>query len=266
MNAKRVDRNVSEEQEQAAWEQWECIGSELRELVIQMDSDTFYRVEPGSALAADDERSHPFEISHIVGVSLVTSIDHLNAMEKLVRQASEMPICAPQALARSSIESAAVGLWVLSPRKRLDRVERAFRWWFQNSENHKHARDDYGERGHPRFRARLRELAGEQGLTEGSVSRGYSISRVLDDVRQRHENLDELKFAWQLGSGFAHGRPWAMLGSLSSELVDEDDVVARFRMTNSFGLTVYLAGQSLLAISTLIALRNERATNHVAAL
>lgn len=111
MNVNRADRDLSGEREQAAREQWERIGSVLRELAAQTDSDTFYRVEPGSDLAVDDERSHPYKISQIVGTSLVTSIDHLNAMDKLVRRVPEMTIYVSQALARSSIESAAVGLW-----------------------------------------------------------------------------------------------------------------------------------------------------------
>lgn len=86
---------------------------------------------------------------------------------------------------------------------------------------------------------------------------------MLKEVIEMCPELKETNFAWRLGSGFAHGRPWAMLRGLPREVVEEDEFVAKFRMTNTFIGTEYFAAQALLVIKKLSDLRDLRAMRHV---
>ena len=78
-----------------------------------------------------------------------------------------------------------------------------------------------------------------------------AVTYAEEHARSRDGDRLHVLLPWQLGSGFAHGRPWANLGASEKEYPDEglsrtglNDV----RLSNSLGLALHptLAGFELL--------------------
>lgn len=77
---------------------------------------------PGSALRADDQRTHPHRLSHATWNSLSHAVDHLNCLHTLLRDARQIHMYAPYSLVRAALENASAAVWMLHPRVRADRV------------------------------------------------------------------------------------------------------------------------------------------------
>ncbi|TDN42544.1 hypothetical protein EDF64_11119 [Curtobacterium flaccumfaciens] len=90
------------------------------------------RSERRSVMSADDARSNPLQLSHMVQFCMLVGIDNLQALRQLMHpddaEQLTVPIVAMYPLLRSVIESAAQALWLLdseSQRERLTRLVRA---------------------------------------------------------------------------------------------------------------------------------------------
>ena len=74
-----------------------------------------------------------------------------------------------------------------------------------------------------------------------SVRGGYQILKVIRAVVTEHPDLAGIVTAWQLGAGFANGRPWAYLGALEQEHVGSPaSGVADVRLTDDSTVALYL--------------------------
>ena len=62
---------------------------------------------------------------------------------------------------------------------------------------------------------RVEAVACRRGLSAETATGGYQLSKVVAAVDEAHGIGAQP--AWQIGSGFAHGRPWAYLGLLHQE-------------------------------------------------
>ena len=96
------------------------------------DPDDF-GVGPGSRLAADDDASDPYQVSHCARACLNAGVDHLHAAKALMFGA--VPILhanSEYSLFRGALENLATAFWVLHPAQRSMRVERELRWMVKN--------------------------------------------------------------------------------------------------------------------------------------
>jgi hypothetical protein len=59
---------------------------------------------PGSPLRADDERTHPYQLSHAAWNSLSHPVDHLNCLHTLLREARQIHMYAPFSLVRAALK------------------------------------------------------------------------------------------------------------------------------------------------------------------
>lgn len=84
-------------------------------------------MQPNSVMAADDQATRPFQMSHIVGYSLLQSSDALRTLLRILRDDDGsiiIPVMGAYPVIRSAIESASLAQWLLRPTDRRTRVLR----------------------------------------------------------------------------------------------------------------------------------------------
>lgn len=91
--------------------------------------------EPASDFANDDAKIAPFQISHIIGHCLSTTVDFLRSTRLLLtdpeRQAGlRLPLVGHYPAIRSAMEAGALALWILGPDESEERISRTLqaRW------------------------------------------------------------------------------------------------------------------------------------------
>lgn len=255
------------ENDRLAWRVWPPVVEAIDALVERANTLGEWQTLPTSPLAGDDKRSSPYQIAHAMAVLLNSGIDSLNAIRHLVfgRPGAEPEAVIHQAahylLARGAIENFATALWILGPTQRTERVRRVLRWHMQNAKDAHSATARYprlaGARTLEDKMTRFQELALERtGSTIPRKEQGYTHTAVVKYATDYEGNGDELLstfFVWQLCSGFAHGRPWAMLGFLEREPFpsDEEDVV-QMRMTSDLARVLVVTKRSLHVLELLL--------------
>lgn len=244
-------------------EKWDEIAPLVETLLRRVGARDEFPVAPGSALVGDDKAATPYAVSHAVQACLSAAVDHLHAAKVLAYDSGMLHLAAPATLARGVIENAAAGVWILSPSSRDERVLRVLRW---------HARNFHDQAGAGAMRpgvtrdellARVEEVAVRRGVDVKLACSGYQMLKVIKAVDREHPDLGRITFAWQLGSGFAHGRPWALLGALHQErLSPKEPGVSEIRLTNEPSLAMYPILKGLHTVERLLQLRERRAGLH----
>lgn len=243
------------------WRELAAFIEQLNDLASN-DADAF-PVDPASSLAADDRASNPFRVSIVVRSCIDAGIDHLHALKSLVVDAGLLHLAAPFSLARGGLENFAAASWVLAGDGRDDRVERALRWHAQNVKDGNRAMGDLalpGSRPLADQWALLDKVADQRDLGRAFHS-GYLSSDVVEAAETA---FPELRLGvlrpWQLCSGFAHGRPWALHGASQQEVSDDEDPdMLNVRLSSSL-LTVLHPTLAAADLSrALLRLYNDRA-------
>lgn len=254
------------ELERMAWAKWFEMAPLLDRMNERTNDASEFPVHPHSSLAGDDARLNPYQLSHALRHCLNAGVDHLHAASVLVlgrgdhRSSGDerhhevlLHMAAHASLARAALEALAAAFWMLHPRKRADRVERTIRWQAQNILDQHRAVDPLALGG-PSQDEKWQRLAEIHERTLGSpmparFKRGYTSTETVSYVTEHQNNGLDTKFAWQLCSGFAHGRPWAYLGALQREQADTDEPdVVQLRLSSSASSALYgpLAAMHLL--------------------
>jgi hypothetical protein len=190
----------------------EDIAAKWAEMAPMIDRLQAESAEPGmfavaerSTLADDDSHRGSYPTSHAATWCAATAIDHLHAVKTLVVDAGVHHLFATSTLARGTIEAAATGLWMLSARDKATRDERCIRWWCQNARDQHKAKPDEARRDEV-----LSLLT--HGVPHAKQMRsGYRMTEAVDWVDEHVDQANGAAFAWKLSSGFAHGRPWAVI-------------------------------------------------------
>jgi len=94
---------------------------------------------PRSPMRGDDDRLHPYEMSHAAWHSLGHAVDHLTCMRALLAGARLVPMYSPFSLVRAVLENACAAVWMLQPPQRPERLARRLRFAVTDIRN--------GERG-----------------------------------------------------------------------------------------------------------------------
>ncbi|WP_416958166.1 hypothetical protein ACNKF0_10515 [Nocardioides sp. T5] len=243
------ERVASEEQ---AWAKWQEVGRIVDDLGGMVDARGQWVPSAGSPLAGDDRLSAPYQVSHAVTQCLMAAIDHAQAVRSLVVTHQELHTAAPGSLARGLVENAATAFWILHPASRRERVLHAMQWYAQNARDRDRFQHALGavveQQGDPVGRlVALAEAAGESDAQW--LRRGYRPSEPVE-YAQKHAGARAAMVSWQLGSGFAHGRPWAFLGALEQErLPGVAPGVLDVRVTSNLARALFpvLTGMELIA-------------------
>jgi hypothetical protein len=93
-------------------------------------SDT-WQAPAGSALAGDDAKTDPYQLSHAAWHALTVAVDHLHCLRNSLagerendRLSVRIHTHAQSSLVRGAIENGARAVWLLGPATRLIRVKR----------------------------------------------------------------------------------------------------------------------------------------------
>lgn len=227
---------------------WDTISPLIDRLLERAGNEGDFEHRRESALTGDDRGTSPYNTSHAFRQSLNAAIDHLHAAKTLIHDVGVLHLGAPATLARSALENAATGWWLLEPPGRDERVLRTLRWYsrnFRDQHTALAATPLAAERTLEQKLGRIRMIASSRGLNPEQATAGFQMSKVME-AHTRGTNTDS-KFVWQLASGFAHGRPWAYLGALSQDRRPSDeDGIMKIRLTNTvqLGLWPTLIGAS----------------------
>jgi hypothetical protein len=253
--------------EEQAWEKWQEVGRLIEVLVARSDTRGEWDAHPWSCLAADDRASDPYQVSHAVSQCLMAGIDHAHAVKSLVVDHQELHVAAPASLARGFIENMAAAFWILHPDQRSDRVLHAAQWHAQNVKDQHRALTGL-ERVPPPARSEAVRIARLVGIAEragnkdaGWLRRGYRPTEPVEYAEAHGgPGTKGVLLSWQLGSGFAHGRPWAFLGMLEQEVMTtEGSSVLDVRLTNDFARSLFPVLFGMHLAQAVLDLRQRRA-------
>jgi hypothetical protein len=231
--------------EQQAWEKWFEIAPLIDRMMERVGTRDEFPVMPHSALAGDDAASSPYQVSHAFKQCLATGVDHLHAARVLVlgppQRPHEQPILhmsAHAALARGALENFAVAYWLLHPKSRNERIERALRWHVKNVNDQHEASTDMNTTPPRTKQEMLQDLEAvikrRTGRIPSDFRRGYTSTGAVKAAQQvlPRPGLGVLT-PWRVCSGFAHGRPWVSLGLLErEEFRTADDGTLHLRLTS----------------------------------
>jgi hypothetical protein len=183
---------------------------------------------------------------------LTAAVDHLHAVKVLVVDAGVLHVAAPSSLSRGALENLAAAYWMLAPEDRTERVARTLRWYAKNFKDGDTATAHLGLPGQTTLETKLAKLyavGAHRGISEKTIKHGYTSTAAVTYAEEAGPDLSlGVVLPWRLCSGFAHGRPWAYLGSLHREERDRGNDIVNLKLTSDLGRTLYpaLAAMRLL--------------------
>jgi len=172
---------------------------------------------PRSPLRADDDRTHPYELSHAAWLSLSHAVDHLNCLHALLKDAQVIHMFAPYSLVRAALENASAAVWMLHPSGRATRICRRLRLAVANIRNGDAARELAGipaPRPKDVLIDELRDLARKAGVDEAEAVKVVRYQEIVTGAASAlGPDPTVIPFAWRLCSGISHGDLWTTLSA-----------------------------------------------------
>ncbi|MFC9997022.1 hypothetical protein [Nocardia sp. NPDC127526] len=254
---------ITDEQIAAKWSE---IGPLIEQAMQRVGAMNEFPVKAGSSLAGDDRASQPYQVSHTVRCCIHAGVDHLHALKRQVVDASVLHTMAPFSLARGALENLSIAYWILRPQRRDERVARTLRWHARNVRDAEHAK---APRGLPNslsepYLLKIEEVAGKRSGITAKVRDGY---KSYDAVKYSQDNAvaaGSVLWAWQLCSGFAHGRPWAILGASDRETYPTSDPdVVNLRLSANPVAVQFVALEALHLLTDVLHTYDQRAGSHL---
>jgi hypothetical protein len=179
------------------------------------DTPGFSEPADRSSLRGDDNRLHPYEMSHAVWSALSHGVDHLHALRSQAREGRVIHNFAPYTLLRAAIENSAAAVWLLSPRSRADRITRRLRYAstdIKGGEEVKRLIGHVGPRSEAERFAEIRAVAAAAQINADIAAAPIYFRSIVEAAGNETEfggNL--LRLLWHMGSGIAHGDLWATI-------------------------------------------------------
>jgi hypothetical protein len=214
-------------------------------------------------LYGDDNAASPYQVSHVLRMCLTAAVDHLHAVKVLVVDGGILHVAAPSSLSRGALENLATAYWILGPNQRDERIERALRWQAKNFKDSDTATAGRNIPNHKTLESKLQKLCAvgaSRGIAEKTIKSGYSSTEAVQYAEATAPNLPlGVVLPWRLCSGFAHGRPWAYLGSLDREESEREGEIVNVKLTSDLGRTLYPALSALQLLERFLRLYDDRA-------
>lgn len=198
--------------------------SEFREW--QETFATYMTAQPNSPLLTDDSYMPTFLVSQYAHSQIMGAFGVLEALESMMVKSDEIPkqlVAGPYGiypLIRNALDSAALAVWLLEPLNAKLRVKRRLRVQMDEIWNAAKFREAVGAPSHSwakSYRLRMQEVADATGADTGQISswRLPAMTKILKDIERHNDEGKALSWlaAWQLCSGHAHGKQWAILAS-----------------------------------------------------
>jgi hypothetical protein len=235
-----------------------------------------WQIQAGGALAGDDAKTDPYQLSHAAWNALTVAVDHLHCLrDSLVGELEDDRLSvrihthAQSSLVRGAIENSARAVWLLGPAIRLTRVKRCLSLEAMEVRHSYRLRELVGApapRTKDQQEQRLRGLAVAAGVPDPDVKKALKPPQYSDIVRQAGDLTvlggDLANLIWSGCSALAHGDRSGMLGMLEMEIVARDKGVAYARVTGSISGLYWTSAGAVRMIEHGFSLYRQRATCH----
>lgn len=169
------------------------------------------RPAPCSSLRGDDDRTHPYELSHTVWRHLSNAVDHLSCLQALLGDAKVIHMYAPFTLVRGALENACGAVWLLQPARRKERLARRFRLAIGDIRHEVQAGQLMGQAGLQSGQGRvdeIRAIADRAGVDGAALKGGAPYTEIVQAVDENGPPGSMILLSWKVCSGFAHGDWW----------------------------------------------------------
>lgn len=203
-------------------------------------------VQPGSSLALDDARLSGYPLSNYAFGQLQVAFGCFDSLRRMI--ISESPSGSvsmvtnphgPYALIRNAMDTAALARWLLVPENRKLRLRRRIMAEMDELAKSLACRKESQGRWldwESRRRERMQQVAdaADIGLVKVKDLKLPPMTRILTDLQRGYHGTELSWLAtWQLCSGHAHGKLWALLASNDLEVQDGSatEIGAQYRMT-----------------------------------
>jgi len=231
----------------------------------QAERDAELPVQPGSALARDDQETDPFQLSHAAIYALGVAVDHLHCLRMTIQTAQSLHTFAPFTLNRAAMEAAATAVWLIAPRARDERIRRRLVLAVQNARDV----DNVGKLiGKPsaldyRYKRILEIGARRPGLDpNGLLGTPPGMERIVREAGAGCAVGAELALiSWKSCSGITHSRIWAGVNFLDREELTRVGNVSGVRVTASAGNVAMMTAVSAIFVGEARRLFDLRASN-----
>ncbi len=245
------------------------------ESLTQSDSKQ-WQVQSGSALAGDDAKTDPSQVSHNAWNALSVAVDHLHCFRSTFAgdpQDNSVSITlhthGQYSLLRGAFENSARAVWMLSPAQRLVRVQR--RLCMQAGEHKSADRMTALLKQHPRrpLDVRMQQLTAlvvNAGTAPRDAKKALKPAPYSELVREAGALMPmgggEAEVVWRSCSSLAHGDVYGTLSILERNIVDTQDRVNLAQITSSPKVLFWATDRTVAMLQRGFDLFQERATCH----
>lgn len=222
-------------------------------------------VEPRSSLQLDDRYLGAWRGASLAQGAMGAAVDALQTLKFVAIENGVIPMTALYPLLRAVVESAALAIFLLSPRSRDERLRRSYCVAADDARLRSIFEKQHANAGAAKkldgVRAEIRELLAERGTLGDPAAFQFvrveysdlvaKAGVVLDaDPVVRVESEMTLLALWQLLSGLSHAKQWAMINVLerSEAVVNDDNASAYVRLTTSPAVVAVFLERGLQAI------------------
>lgn len=214
---------------------------EERTSSIHREVNSFVRLK-GSALAGDAAATGHDPLDMQICSLMSVAIDHLSSLKFQVVDANMVPAFAGFSLVRSAVEAVGVGLWMLGPTSRDERVLRTVQTSHESVHDAEVIKCELAGVAYSRSAeedvkdAELRAILDARAGLVGRSLTPPSLAKRLGAAQVFATTPDELSLLtlWRITSGITHGRRDIITSMVPGEVVAQDAGVTHMAMTTSF--------------------------------
>ncbi|MFJ5260939.1 hypothetical protein ACIQAC_10810 [Streptomyces sp. NPDC088387] len=230
-------------------------------------------VQVGSALAGDDAKTNPYQVSHLAWQALTVASDHLNALRRSLigdQQGDHITVTmhpyAQATLLRGAFENSARSVWLLAPGKRLTRIKRRLALQADNDKHSDRMHELLGTTP-PRPTAerakQIRDLAVGAGIPQSDVKKelAFGYTKMVQTAGEHLAGMGkaQAEAVWSACSALAHGDVHSM-GFLEKEIVGQVGNVALTRLSTDSKIMVWVTTRTVQMVEYGFQLYKERVT------
>lgn len=233
-------------------------------------------MQPGSALAGDDTKTDPYQLSHSVRHALTVAVDHLHCLRSsLVTESTgkhksvSIHSHAQSSLIRGAIENGARAVWMIAPTSRLERVKRRLALQAAEVKRSERLREVVKKPAARPMEERLRKLTDlvvAAGVPAGEAKAALKAPQYTEIVRGAGDHTalgaDLVDVIWSGCSSLAHGDLSGTLGLLEKEILGREKGVALAQVTGSISNLYWTTVGAVAVINHGFYLYEQRATRH----
>lgn len=190
-----------------------------------------WEIQPGSPLAGDEAKSHPYQVGHGAWHALTVAQDHLLCLHSSLHGEPGRVLIHTHAqftLLRAGLENAARAVWLLRPKDRATRITRRLAMQRNEVRASYKMRDLVNDPGRRTKQQALEELntllAATLGVTDVEAERVLKQTpasykdMVRDAALEAGVPADAAELVWSAGSALAHGDTHGTLSVLDKEV------------------------------------------------